>query len=450
MKKILLPIVVAFFAIIATVNVATAQSWISQGWGIGAAGGIGFAVGDISSSMSDAKGHFTFSVQKELVQYLDLKGNFVFGSLQGHKDKYNNGTEANLRFESKYFAYNGMLKFRLTDCIVANDEAKFSTYLQAGIGFIHFNSSLYHKTKIRNKEIETEIAKPGKTVELDFPLGIGFEYRFTPAFSAALDLSAHITNSEKLDVTPNGIFKDMVFTPSIGVNYVFGKARKVSQVPYQQGYTESVPPVVEEGVVEIEEEIVEAPVVTENANTTQVAEATETFDDFDFDFNDEPATTEPATTTTTAPTTITPETTSTQGASPTEDFDFDFTEEPATPVTAVATQPQDDIIAVRPGETKAGRTSKEGLVYRIQIAAYQQYNANMAMSLKNKYALPQMPFEEINGGYYKYTIGAHRTLDEAMAAREAFIAKGVADAFIVPYYVGKRISNQEARDLLQQ
>jgi hypothetical protein len=61
-----------------------------------------------------------------------------------------------------------------------------------------------------------------------------------------------------------------------------------------------------------------------------------------------------------------------------------------------------------------------------------------------------VPFEEIDGGMYKYTIGVNRSLEEAMAFRETLVAKGLTDAFVVPYYVGKRISNQEARDLLQQ
>lgn len=437
MKRKFLQILITLAGICVTANFATAQ-----GWGVGVSGGIGFAFGDISTSeFSDAKYHLGFSVKKELFSYFDLKANAILGALEGRKAEYESGTPAGLRFRSDYITYNAMLKFRLTDFIVDNDEAKFSMYLQAGAGMLHFKSVQYNS--IRNSRIES-----GTTTDITVPLGIGFEYRFTPAFSAALDFTGHVTSATKLDVVENSFFRDMMFTPSIGINYVFGKSSssKVPQQTYQQ-----IPPVQEVPVVEpIEEEV---PVVEPIEEEVIVVEAIE--DDADVIIVEEDIEITPVTTP------------ATNDIGKEDDFDFDFEDitpaaQPATQQVAPQTSPQtyaesptsteiqSDVIVVRAETVPSALTTREGLVYRVQIAAVQQYNAGMAMSLKNKYALSQVPFEEIEGGLYKYTIGTNRSLEEAMAFKETLIAKGITDAFIVPYYVGKRISNQEARALLQQ
>lgn len=414
MKKLFLSVCTMVLGTIATVNVATAQGWISQGWGVGASGGVGFSVGDISlERFSDLKYHCGVSVQKELFPYFDVKGNFMLGALQGHKDTHvdKKGNASGLRFRSDYVAYNAMLKFRFTDLMVSNDAALFSIYLQAGAGMLHFKSVLYNYTP----KTEARTAESGVTNDIDIPVGIGFEFRFTPAFSAVLDFTGHITSATKLDVVKNESFRDMFFTPGIGINYVFGKTKKPAQVPYQQVYSEPARPVVKETVKEVEE--VDFETVAVETPKNDVVE-------FDFDYV-EPA---PAKPVTTQPATTQPATTQ--------------------PVTPARVETKPEVAAVRP--TTAPATTREGLVYRVQISARQTYNANMAMTLKSKYALSQVPFEEVHEGLYKYTVGSCRTLEEANVLRETMVAKGITDAFVVPYYVSKRISNQEARNLLQR
>ncbi|MDR1760970.1 MAG: outer membrane beta-barrel protein [Bacteroidales bacterium] len=393
---------------VAYMPAAQSQTWISRGWGIGVSGGIGFALGDISTeSFSDAKYHLGFSVKKELLPHFDLKGNVMVGALEGSKDKYNGGIPADLRFRTDYVTYNALLQFRLTDLIVANEDAKFSMYLQAGAGMLHFRYALYKSGK-------TVIPESDVTTEITVPLGIGFECRFTPAFSIALDLTGHLTSATTLDGVKNSLFRDMMFTPSIGINYVFGKSSKTSATPtYQEVYVAPVQPVVEEvEIVEvIEEDFVEL------VDTT--LPATEILEEFDFD----------------------------------DEFDTaDIAVENATTQGQIGTQPQVDLQAqqIIDGRPVAANATHEGLIYRVQIAAVQHYNVTMAMDLKRKYALTEIPFEEIEGGYYKYTVGACKSLEEAMAYKETIVAKGIQDAFIVPYYVGKRISNQELQDILQR
>ena len=394
MRQILLLTFTLLVGTFASMNFATAQSqpWISQGWGVGIAGGVGYAFCDISSKERDSKEVFGFSIQKNLVPYLDLKGNFMFGALQGHKNRHigywepiDDKTPVSLSFYSNYFMYNGTLKFLFTDFLVGHSRGKFAAYLQAGTGLIHFQSTLYDS---KTNEIK---AKSGKDIAATFPLGMGFEFRFTPAFSLALDFTGHLTNSSKIDVTPIATTRDMIFTSTIGVNYVFRKKENLSFVVSKQD---------EQPVPVVPKTISVVPQHDENTASQTI---------------------------------ITPQV-----------VDSHSKDTSSTPVTG------NQVVDNQSKDINSTLTLLNGLVYRVQIAALQNYNANNAMNLKNKYALPQIPFEEVGDGFYKYTIGQYILLADAKIFRDILVDQGVKDAFIVPYYNGKRISHQQARELSQQ
>ncbi|MDR2963148.1 MAG: outer membrane beta-barrel protein [Bacteroidales bacterium] len=406
MKRIFLPsCVVAVVSCFASQS-AQAQSWISQGWGIGAQMGASYAVGDISSTITNTRGQLGLLVSKQLVPYLDLQGHVSYGELYAYKEYFDNEAPADLSFKSHYYTYNAQLKFDLTGALGAGENAPHSTYLRAGIGFIGFESTLFH--------FGEKIAQSGKTTELDFPLAIGYEYRFSPAFSMNLDIAGHIVNTKKLDVVENRRFKDMMFTPSIGVKYIFGRHAQPQQVPYPTTYTPTT--------------------VQQQQPTPQVEEeVTEVFEDTEPSAHSRQTTSETAV--------IPPVSAIDQQVNAQQNAQ----QNQATTQQANQNQQVMDVRA-----TAAPATSREGLVYRVQIAAFQQFNSNMAMRLKEQYNLSAIPFEEIDGGFFKYTIGNFRTLDEAMAYRNVLVNQGVSEAFVVPYYVGKRITNQEARNLLQQ
>jgi hypothetical protein len=87
----------------------------------------------------------------------------------------------------------------------------------------------------------------------------------------------------------------------------------------------------------------------------------------------------------------------------------------------------------------------QGLVYKVQIAA-----------LRRKISGEQLPgvkpivMEEIEGSaFIRYMAGLFTDYDNAMAARNEIRRSGYRDAFVVAYYNGQRISNAEARRLIQ-
>ena len=53
--------------------------------------------------------------------------------------------------------------------------------------------------------------------------------------------------------------------------------------------------------------------------------------------------------------------------------------------------------------------------------------------------------ELIEMGYYRYISGIYANINDALKAKENVIAKGISDAFVVAYYMGKQISLEEAK-----
>ncbi|TVR82118.1 MAG: hypothetical protein EA412_02030 [Chitinophagaceae bacterium] len=84
----------------------------------------------------------------------------------------------------------------------------------------------------------------------------------------------------------------------------------------------------------------------------------------------------------------------------------------------------------------------EGLSFQIQIGAFEKFNIdhyfNGAIFVK----------PEHEGNYNKYVIGYFTALPEAENFRKDMRKMGIRDAWIVPYFDGKRISDEAAENIL--
>lgn len=87
--------------------------------------------------------------------------------------------------------------------------------------------------------------------------------------------------------------------------------------------------------------------------------------------------------------------------------------------------------------------SVEGLVYKVQIAAYRKPQNFKYRHLK----LGQVDKAKLEDEITRFTVGTLKTLDEAEALRKKAVAQGVTDAFITAVYKGKRVY---LKDLVQQ
>ena len=98
-------------------------------------------------------------------------------------------------------------------------------------------------------------------------------------------------------------------------------------------------------------------------------------------------------------------------------------------------------------EVQAGRSvggiNVSGLFYSVQVGAFNRKIRGNELS-----QIRELDFYE-SSGLYRYSSGKFMTIAEARLRRTEVVNNGISDAFLVVFYNGKRITMQEARDLLE-
>lgn len=88
----------------------------------------------------------------------------------------------------------------------------------------------------------------------------------------------------------------------------------------------------------------------------------------------------------------------------------------------------------------------EGVTYRVQFLTSDKPLAEGDKSFKGVTGYNM--YEQ--GGLYRYTMGNENTVKKAVSIQGEMRAKGFKDAFVIAFYNGKRISLQEAREMLEE
>ena len=205
------------------------DEWFMDGWGMNASFGPTFFWGDVSTSQAnDIRAIIDLGVQKELTPYLYWRLNGSYGNLKGTKDEYESGGDANLTFTNKFTEINTTLKL---DLFGFNDNLrakKVAPYMYAGVGLMNFRS------KLKNSETGARVSSFGykgnstttATHELEFPVGLGLEWKVNPALSFTVDGGLTFVKSDKVDacVSNNNdkALQDMFSAAKIGFVYKFG------------------------------------------------------------------------------------------------------------------------------------------------------------------------------------------------------------------------------------
>ena len=90
-------------------------------------------------------------------------------------------------------------------------------------------------------------------------------------------------------------------------------------------------------------------------------------------------------------------------------------------------------------------TPGEGLYYTVQVGVY-----NRPLLSEKQLGLPELIEAQTAKGQYRYASGRFSQLAAAKERQRLAVQKGIADAFIVAYYQGKRISLAEVKTLMAQ
>jgi hypothetical protein len=108
-------------------------------------------------------------------------------------------------------------------------------------------------------------------------------------------------------------------------------------------------------------------------------------------------------------------------------------------------EPAKDIFATVDKTAPIDSGLMKEVIFKVQIAAHTMPLSQEYLNLFYKGTIPiDLVFEE---NWYKYSIGIYRTFEEAEAMRQEI---NIKKAFVVAYSEGKKISVQEAKDLVEK
>ncbi len=103
------------------------------------------------------------------------------------------------------------------------------------------------------------------------------------------------------------------------------------------------------------------------------------------------------------------------------------------------------IETIKPANTDIGNSTKEGLVFKVQIAAY---NLPKNYSYRHLKGLGEVEKLLLDDGITRFTIGGgFKTLNEAKAHCKKVIAAGQSDAFVTAIYLNKRVYLEDLEKL---
>src|SRR6185436_8398482 len=86
----------------------------------------------------------------------------------------------------------------------------------------------------------------------------------------------------------------------------------------------------------------------------------------------------------------------------------------------------------------------EGLVFKVQISAFQKPITDNSFN-----GLTPLSGESTRPGWIRYCVGLFRTFEPANMVKKEINKIGYKDAFVVAYYNGKRISLNEAYQMIK-
>ncbi len=170
---------------------------------------------------------FTFEGIKYFNQVFGTRADFLFGGLSG------SSPNLNLHFQSKIkeFTLSGIVNLNNLISFYPKKEKVLNTYIYAGVGLVNFRSKLYSYDE--NLFIggfgcdSLGVSKTKSRTEMVFPFGIGIKYKADPKVDIGLEMTLHLTNTDKLDaLMVNKSYMDRYSYAAISITYKFGNKKE--------------------------------------------------------------------------------------------------------------------------------------------------------------------------------------------------------------------------------
>lgn len=245
MKKNILRISFFFFIIASSANTFAQSIDFSQynSWAAGIKFGLLPFYGDVRQLHYSAENKykktntaFTFELIKNFNHVFGARLNVLSGGLSGSSENLN------MHFTSSVLepSVSGILNINDLVGIYPTKNKVINTYLFAGIGAVSFRSKVYsfdEDSYITGYGWDSiGYSKASRRNEFVFPVGIGFKFNADEKFDIGLELTLHLTNTDKLDAWIVGnSYNDRYSYAAISFTYKIGnRAEYVDWIsPYQ-------------------------------------------------------------------------------------------------------------------------------------------------------------------------------------------------------------------------
>jgi len=197
-------------------------------WEAGGMVGPDFYYGDLNSekflpnhSVSVAGGVY---IMRQFTNAIGVKGQLLFGGLNGSKDGLEGSIPVNWSFNGVFFDFTVNSVFNFSNIVSPYREGrKFFVYGTVGAGISSWNTSL---AKNVNGELIIPPQNSGFQTAFVLPLGLGAQYAFTNKISAGVEYTVRMVFSDYVDQTSGGFKNDFVNLLAFSVSYRFGFSKK--------------------------------------------------------------------------------------------------------------------------------------------------------------------------------------------------------------------------------
>jgi opacity protein-like surface antigen len=197
-------------------------------WEAGAMLGPDFFYGDLSPkkflpsrNISAAGGLF---LMRHFTNVVGLKGQLLFGGLNGSKDGQEGSKPVNWNFKGTFIDFTINSVFNLSNIVSPYyDGRRVFVYGTIGLGVNAWNSTL---NKSDNGVSESPDQAKGMQAALVVPLGLGIQFAVTNKIDAGAEYSVRTIFSDRVDQTVGGFKWDFVNLLAFTASYRFGVSKK--------------------------------------------------------------------------------------------------------------------------------------------------------------------------------------------------------------------------------
>lgn len=392
MSKRILFLVLLFSGLYAVSMQAQVQGTLGKrftdNWSVGIGGGPNVFFGDLKNNQflpdvadpSELVFGGTFTLTKQLSHVFALRGQLLYSELAGKKEKYTDGSVCN-----EYFNGN-VLEWSIGGTINFNNLFS-SSYKPKRKFFVFGSLGVGTASWITNvKDLTTHDVKRKSddldlwTTKLSGTGSLGMYYSIHEKVNLGLEWSLHAVNSDELDVSRNHFKYDAYSMVAFTITYNFNKYNPGKE-PDTNRNKIFVPVYIQQPAPEVK------PVDTTPKKPVVIEKAEPLFTD-------------------------------------TTDY---------VPMLTPADADTEALFR-EPGQT--------GEFYRVQIFAFKN-DRFTAEEVKTKYNLEEPVYKDFSDDWYRYTVGACSTYNEAKTLKVKMRKKGFKGAFITKYNNGIRVSGNE-------